>query len=590
MNILTLLEGALENRGNAVLMIGRPEAAENAIIVYANTTFSMMMGQATGGLVGARLGVLEALAEDPAQWSDLMQALRRRTPHRGEMKLRIGTRTVWFGSGLTFRTDPHDGVCHGIMVGRDITEARQLATQESEMRHLLAAVFLRIAAPVTIVQANGAILMANPAFQRLLGYRADEILKLNVRELTADDFTEATKRARTKQLVDGCSYEMTIVTLSRKGERIWVKLTSVLLRDGDARLRVVTLLPLSDPSTSLPETEVASKPVPSVGEVQAVSLAAFKTAFGADWPQLAVRAMLKAEQILKRRLHSADVVSRSGDHDFVVWFESADQGHNAAVLAAAVREIRLAFLTEFGDEAAAHVSAVTRGEPFADDSKRRGDELLQELRGTTGGECRPVSGRDRECHAMVMVDFDAALRRRLVVLETMQPQQAARDAEIDLLRLDLALQEIGALRGAGKVLTTIAWTTLTRPDSRRSLDARLARLGLEPRRRLMLTVTGVPPFPTAKRWTETTEPLRRQLGDLGLMLKLADPATAPYEAIIASWPLTLIAIEAVDDDHLPPDVHFAVIAAARKRSIPVLVHAGSADRHDWRELGATLFA
>jgi CheY-like chemotaxis protein len=88
----------------------------------------------------------------------------------------------------------------------------------------------------------------------------------------------------------------------------------------------------------------------SDGQVQAISLGAFKAALGPEWPRVALRAMIKAEHIIKRRLAAGDVLTRSGDHSFIVWFNTADAKQNEAVLAAAVREIRIRFLTDYGEE------------------------------------------------------------------------------------------------------------------------------------------------------------------------------------------------------------------------------------------------
>jgi GGDEF domain-containing protein len=86
--------------------------------------------------------------------------------------------------------------------------------------------------------------------------------------------------------------------------------------------------------------------------VLAVSIAAFKAALGPEWPRVAHRAMAKAEQIVKRRLVAGDILSRSGDHGFVVWFAGTDRQHNESVLSAIAREVRIRFLTDYGEEAA----------------------------------------------------------------------------------------------------------------------------------------------------------------------------------------------------------------------------------------------
>jgi len=92
-------------------------------------------------------------------------------------------------------------------------------------------------------------------------------------------------------------------------------------------------------------------PPRSDGQVLAMSIAAFKVALGPEWPRVAHRAMAKAEHIIKRRLVPGDILSRSSDHGFLIWFNSTNNAQNEAVLDAIAREIRIRFLIDFGEAA-----------------------------------------------------------------------------------------------------------------------------------------------------------------------------------------------------------------------------------------------
>ena len=333
MNVLALLEAAMEARGSAVAVLDCADAAD-ATVLYANGCFAAI----TGLSAGDRLDALRRCLQDEPQWTALSQALADRAPLQIDLRLVHHNEELWFGVGLSFREEV-PGVVHGIIVGRDITRERRVASQENGTRRMLAAVFMRITAPVTIVQADGRILMSNPAFQRLIGYSAEELVGLDPRSITAVECNEAVEAARTRQLQDGTAFDLPIVVLSRDGSRLPVRLSSALLADGDQRLRVVTLLPHMPVPTPIPPadlTDAVSRAMlvgplassvcpgigPAVGQIEVVSLAAFHAALGPQWPNLALRAMLRAEQIIKRRLTGADVTSRSGAHDFVIWFES----------------------------------------------------------------------------------------------------------------------------------------------------------------------------------------------------------------------------------------------------------------------------
>ncbi len=704
MNYSVLLEEALEERGNAVMTFVRPGDGEDATIQTANHCFARMVGFQTHLLTGLRLGALQGVVEQAADWDALMAAVRACATVDLDIRLRVGGRESWLGCGLTFKTDIRENATYGVLIGRDITQARRRAFKDDESQRLLASVFLRTSAPVAIIRSNGAILMANPAFQHTLGYGPDEIVTVNVDTLTPAEYTQVAKQRRARQMSDGGAFELDMETVTKGGAHVPVRLTSVLLRDTQD-LRIVTLLPFLSmpdllkpglpkaapdllPHPAAPAARVPAAPhgpsphgpaphgpsphgpsphgpaphgpaphgpsphgpaphgpaphVParSVGQVQAISLAAFKAAVGDSWQRLASRAMMLAEQIIKRRLAAADVFNRSGPHGFVIWFDSKDEDRNAAVLAKAAREIRLCFLAEFGEEAAAHVKAAVvsvdreasdgqtsdgqtsegqtnGGQPNENrtnegqanrsasqelppalldrlrDKQRQAtrevQEMLREMRAAPAAGVWVVTDRNRRRMPIVVADFEPALRRRAADPALSFCDEPNGAAEIDLLRIDLAVRELTGGRG-GRVLVPVGWPVLYQPSQRRLLDQRLARCGAATLSRLMLAVSGVPAPVTAERWSSVVSPLRRQLGEVALMIALDDAAAASaQEVAVATFPLTLLVI---DDARAPAaDLYYGLITAARRRDVPVLAWVGAPDHvRDWQELGATMFA
>lgn len=372
----------------------------------------------------------------------------------------------------------------------------------------------------------------------------------------------------------------------------------------------------------LPAAPVPRVPVEQdVGHVQAISLAAFRVAYADSWERIARRAMLMAEQIIRRLLGSDDVFSRVGDDGFAIWFARDDQAVNSALLAKASREIRLLFLQELGAEAATHVSsAIVRTEaarvgvedrPSASapapapspqlldrlQDKRQSDAavaaaILKELYEVQVPDAQPVIGRDRKITSMVMVDFPAALRRRMLELAVPLSNVDDLATSPDLLRLGLAIQALQGRRGSGRILVPLSWLALTQPGLRKAVDERIAAIDPALRQQLMLTVSGVPPLPSDKIWSQVVGPLRRQIADVGLTVTIAaNDRSAAEEAMLGDLPLSLLVIDASDPASAAPDGYFEIIAAARERNIAVLVQpAHMDDFSDWRELGATMFA
>ena len=356
MSVASLIETALEEAGTIIAVILRPEQGAGAIIQHANGAFAAIMRRPRSALEGASIGEITRSIADAEGCATLLRALQSGTPVQLDLPISAGNAQSWLGLRLTFPAQAAPGMRHAVLTGRDITAARKAASREETFRRLLASIFLRIDAPVAVVTSAGEISMANPAFHKLLGYGPDELQALRVEDLTPPDYAEAARAARAKQFVDGERYDMPFETFVKGGGRVAVRLTSMLLRDGEQRLRVVTLIPAAPPA-SAPADPVPAIPTRNVGDLRAVSLAAFRSAFGAEWERIAARAMLRAENIIRARLGRDDLVTRSDDHSFVIWFSSADHDRNETLLAAMVREIRLRFLTEFGEAAASHVSA-----------------------------------------------------------------------------------------------------------------------------------------------------------------------------------------------------------------------------------------
>ncbi len=170
MDLSVLLEEALADRGNAVMLLAHPRDGENAVIQAGNGPFARILGWHPNHVAGQRLKELRPFVERPEDWTTLIAAVRSLAALTLDLRLRVKGREVWLGFSLTFKVSAASGDSYGIMIGRDITEARERNIRESESQRLLASVFLRIGAAVAIIDGEGVILMANPACQQLLRY------------------------------------------------------------------------------------------------------------------------------------------------------------------------------------------------------------------------------------------------------------------------------------------------------------------------------------------------------------------------------------------------------------------------------------
>jgi len=611
MDLSILLEEALAERGNVVVLIAQPKDGEDAVIQAGNAPFARIMGWPANRVSGLRLAELRPMVERPEDWTTLVAAVRSLSALTLDLRLRVKGREVWLGFNLTFKLDAADGSGYGILIGRDITDARERNLRETESQRLLASVFLRIAAAVAIIDGDSAILMANPACQQLLGYGPGEMTGKHVEHMIAAESAEAVRTARARQLGGAGDYVLQMAVLAKDGSRVVVALHSTLLRDArDRQLRVVTLIPGSVPSNPLP-ADVAEQS----GQVRAVSLAALKAAYGNEWPLIGDRAMRLAEQILKRYLGVADILRSRNDYSYLIWFDGTDEAHSTAVLAAATREIRQRLLEDADDVVLDRLTPVSIAagaipvEPLAspvtppagvDQESRDGerppperdpDALMQYLRAGTVASVEPVTGRDGVERPIVLVDFEPCVRGCLYHLAPALTRVSDLGIGFDLMRIDLAVHALTELPGDTKVLASVSWPAVADTDCRQLLNWSLAKIGQSSRSRILLAVSGVPRSLIKQRWSDAIGGLRRQLGDVGLLLSHREGELAAMQnAITSEWPLSLLVVDRTEGPPVLIEEYRSLFAAARRREISVLVRTTARnDIVDWRKLGATMF-
>lgn len=186
----------------------------------------------------------------------------------------------------------------------DLTAARREVVRRTDSQRLLASVFMRINTPVVVVRADGFILLANQAFQTLMGYDSKSIAGLNIGVLLPPDHAGAAQAARSQQMMDGGSYSLTINIVPRDGKGVWVTMNSSLLRENDTKqLRVITLT-----------AESATGPLglvdQSANQVEVLSLASIRDAVGVDWAHISARGLSLAEQEVRRILGAGDILKR----------------------------------------------------------------------------------------------------------------------------------------------------------------------------------------------------------------------------------------------------------------------------------------
>ncbi len=233
----------------------------------------------------------------------------------------------------------------------DLTVARREVVRQTHSQRLLAGVFMRIKTPVVVVRADGFVLMANQAFQMLLGYDSKGIAGLNISALLPLDCAGAARAARAQQMLDGGCYALPMEIMSKNGTSLRVTMNSSLLRESDNKqIRVITL-------TTDPGSEQGALTGHGANQVEVLSLSSLRQAIGADWSRICDRGLSLAEQVVRRMLGPDDILKRGKGDSFVIWFADGDQSRNALVIARAMYGIRSVFMTQFGSKITARVQA-----------------------------------------------------------------------------------------------------------------------------------------------------------------------------------------------------------------------------------------
>jgi PAS domain S-box-containing protein len=603
-----LFLAAFDQRGDIAILLDRPVAGQEPVVVAVNDAFTRMTGSAAGPVQGRPLAALIADQNRTDGWDALVAAIAEARPHAAEVAFAGAARPFWFGFDLSTVPDPADGAPRTLLIGRDVTVARRRRLEQAQAEELLAAVFLRIGVPVAVIRVNGRFVATNPAFQHLLGYRADELRDINSRSLIApEDVAEAARR-HTEQLRTGVSFEMPIRLTRQDGSLLAVVMFSEVAEMRTAeRLRVLTLLPERG---SIPPHAIQTA---VLGKLHTLSLAEIRQVFAERWSGVAQRAMLLAEGVVRRRISPRDAFVRSHDEDFIIWYATGTPEECAARTAAMAREIRARLLDEFDGEPTlgrttavtgvvdAHDTAGLPNPAALGDLGRRIDTQARALEEAarrtilTIGANPPVELArvvDRNGHPtlLAVIDVPHPVRARLAAALSAIVDEAPAGFDLDLLRLSMALEGLASdLRKGGtmRFIVPVSCDTLLSRRRREVYLDGLRNLAPGVRSRLISLVTDLPQDGSPQRLTDQLRLLRPLVRALAVEIE----PTASLGSTLFDAQFSMLAIDARGQTITPDPACYTTIGEASRRGTHVIARLGDeAQRRDWCEMGADLLA
>ncbi len=203
-----------------------------------NAGAQRIKGYRTADILGRHFSVFYPPEERAAGTPERMLQRAEREGRAGHEGWRVradGTR-FWADVVVTALRSAQGELRGFAKVTRDMT-ARQ---RERENEAMLAAMFERASLGIVMLDVSGRYVRANPQFQRMLGYTAEELAQKSVGDLTHSDDVEESWRIL-EDLVQGrrthASYEKRY--LRRNGQVIWVRNSATRLPDAGGRLRYI---------------------------------------------------------------------------------------------------------------------------------------------------------------------------------------------------------------------------------------------------------------------------------------------------------------------------------------------------------------
>jgi PAS domain S-box-containing protein len=154
--------------------------------------------------------------------------------------------------------DDQGNVTGVISVFTELTEQRKAeeALQESEAR--FQAIFEDTAVGILIKDAQGRLIQSNPAFQRMLGYTADELAEINYIDLI-HPFDRKASQQKLNDLVAGQidHYQLNKRYICKDKQVVWASLTASPIHDADGQVRLIVSVIEDITANKLIEEELA---------------------------------------------------------------------------------------------------------------------------------------------------------------------------------------------------------------------------------------------------------------------------------------------------------------------------------------------
>lgn len=298
------------------------------VVAFANDAFGALAGLDAAGMENMSAALLQRVEGQPDPGPAIMRVMHQGSVLDIEVGLarrggRVSLRLV--GQGL--RTLDDFSIFLGI--ARDNGEFHKLAQARASSELMLSAVIGNIDLPMLMLSDDGRIVLVNPAMLRLIERPIDEISGKHFSVLVPIDDWPALSPRFHEALQSDEESRRALRLLTGRGKPIHVEIQGKPVRQvSGRRLRMLTCASLEDmlpgprgSLSDLPERAAADPSRPLIaGRLQLIGLDDVRTALGERWGQVRVQALAIAEGVIRRHLGAEDMLERTADDGFVIFF------------------------------------------------------------------------------------------------------------------------------------------------------------------------------------------------------------------------------------------------------------------------------
>lgn len=170
---LRLLSEITANAAEGIVLI----KASDSTIEYTNRRFELLFGYAPGELIGKHISILNAPTNKTPQETaaEINQQIEKNGVYSGEvLNLKKDGTKIWTFINVSTFNHPRLGALW-VTYQSDISERKE----SEEALRLASMVYQNSSEAIAVTNSNNQILAVNPAFEKMTGYTAEEILGKN---------------------------------------------------------------------------------------------------------------------------------------------------------------------------------------------------------------------------------------------------------------------------------------------------------------------------------------------------------------------------------------------------------------------------